>query len=259
MKTRAEIKTQAKAALSANYGLALGSMLLCALIIGAASSFVPFASLFLLPLEVGLALTFLMMYRSEVPTIGTMFTSAFQENYGRKLGGMLLVALYTFLWSLLFVIPGIIKGYAYAMTPYILAKYPNVSADNAITLSRRIMNGRKADLFVVELSFIGWHLLSVFTFGLLSIFYVAPYQSLTMAGCFDEYLADALATGRITEEDLGLPPKATFEATADEPTAAPEVIAAPEAATEEACDEACEVEATEEAAETEATEETPAE
>ena len=258
MKTRAEIKTQAKAALSANYGLALGSMLLCSLIVSAASSFVPFAMFFLFPLDVGLALTYLMLYKSESPTIGTMFTCAFQENYGRKLGGTLLVYLYTFLWSLLFVIPGIIKGYSYAMTPYILARYPNVSAENAITLSRRIMNGRKADLFVVDLSFIGWHLLSILTFGLLSIFYVIPYYGLTVAGCFDEYLADALANGRVTEADLGIAPAATFEAAAEETVEATEAIAAPETANDEAAEETVE-EATEESVETEATEETPAE
>ena len=82
------------------------------------------------------------------------------------------------------------------------AKYPNVDATGAIDLSRRIMNGRKMDLFVVDLSFLGWDLLSLLTFGLLSIFYVSPYQLLTRAGCFDEYLADALENGRISMDEL---------------------------------------------------------
>ena len=88
------------------------------------------------------------------------------------------------------------------MTPYILAKFPNVDAVSAIDISRRIMNGRKADLFVVDLSFIGWNLLSVLTFGILQIFYVSPYQMITRAGCFDEYLADALENGRISLDEL---------------------------------------------------------
>ena len=79
-------------------------------------------------------LVYIMLWRREDTSVDVMFTSAFQENYGRKLGGVLLVSVFTWLWSLLFVIPGIVKSYSYAATPYILAKYPNVAADNAIKL-----------------------------------------------------------------------------------------------------------------------------
>lgn len=71
----------------------------------------------------------------------------------------LLMALYTLLWSLLFVIPGIIKTYSYAMTPYIMAEHPALTADEAITESRRIMDGNKMRLFCLCFSFIGWGLL----------------------------------------------------------------------------------------------------
>lgn len=70
-----------------------------------------------------------------------------------------LMALYTLLWSLLFVIPGIIKTYSYAMTPYIMAEHPALTADEAITESRRIMDGNKMRLFCLSFSFIGWGLL----------------------------------------------------------------------------------------------------
>ena len=70
-----------------------------------------------------------------------------------------LMALYTLLWSLLFVIPGIIKTYSYAMTPYIMAEHPALTADEAITESRRIMDGNKMRLFCLCFSFIGWGLL----------------------------------------------------------------------------------------------------
>ena len=73
----------------------------------------------------------------------------------------LLMALYTLLWSLLFVIPGIIKTYSYAMTPYIMAEHPALTADEAITESRRIMDGNKMRLFCLSFSFIGWGLLCV--------------------------------------------------------------------------------------------------
>ena len=69
--------------------------------------------------------------------------------------------LYTFLWTLLFIIPGIIKAYSYAMTPYILAEHPEMTASEAITESRRMMNGNKFRLFCLGFSFIGWSLLCV--------------------------------------------------------------------------------------------------
>ncbi len=71
----------------------------------------------------------------------------------------ILVGLYTFLWTLLFIIPGIVKGYSYAMTPYILAEHPEMSVKEAITESRRIMNGERFSLFLLNLSFLGWALL----------------------------------------------------------------------------------------------------
>lgn len=71
----------------------------------------------------------------------------------------LLVGIYTFLWSLLFVIPGIIKAFSYAMTPYILYEHPEYNPNYAITLSREMMDGNKFRLFCLNLSFIGWELL----------------------------------------------------------------------------------------------------
>lgn len=71
----------------------------------------------------------------------------------------ILIDLYVFLWSLLLVVPGIVKAYSYAMTPYILAENPRMSANEAITESRRVMNGNKFRLFCLGISFIGWELL----------------------------------------------------------------------------------------------------
>ena len=70
-----------------------------------------------------------------------------------------LMGLYTIFWTFLFIIPGIIKAYSYAMTPYILAEYPEMTANEAITTSRRIMDGNKWRLFCLGISFIGWDLL----------------------------------------------------------------------------------------------------
>ena len=101
--------------------------------------------------------------------------------YGRAVGAMFLRDLFLCLWSLLFIIPGIIKIYSYRMVPYILADDPTIGGKDAITLSRQMMNGHKWNTFVLDLSFIGWELLSVLTAGLLGLFYVKPYEAATGA------------------------------------------------------------------------------
>ncbi|MBQ3257047.1 MAG: DUF975 family protein, partial [Oscillospiraceae bacterium] len=73
---------------------------------------------------------------------------------------VLLMGIYEFLWSLLFVIPGIIKSFSYAMTPYILYEHPEYNPNYAITVSREMMDGNKFRLFCLNLSFIGWSLLA---------------------------------------------------------------------------------------------------
>ncbi len=205
MKTRSEIKSIAKEIVKTHYGMALAPMLLLMLInavLSGVTAGLGFVLVF--PLSVGLCLIYLMLWRCENPSIETMFTSAFQENFPRKLGGMCWMTLFSTLWSMLFVLPGIVKSYSYAMTPYILGKYTNVDAKSALKLSMKIMQGRKLELFIVDLSFIGWHLLGILTLGIVEIFWVSPYTSITRAAYFDEYVADSLATGKITEADLGL-------------------------------------------------------
>lgn len=89
---------------------------------------------------------------------------------------MVLRDVFIFLWSLLFLIPGVIKHYSYRMVPYILADDPEIGAMDAITLSRQMMDGHKWNTFVLDLSFLGWDLLSALTLGLLGVFYVNPYK-----------------------------------------------------------------------------------
>lgn len=92
------------------------------------------------------------------------------------------------LWLLLLLllIPAIIKSYSYFCTPYILADSPNVAAMDALSLSKKMMEGYKWKLFVAQLTFLGWFLLCGITFGILWIFYVGPYYNATMAGFYDE-------------------------------------------------------------------------
>jgi len=132
-------------------------------------------------------------------------------NFGRKLGGMLWMSLWVFLWACLFIIPGIIKGLAYSMTPYILASSPNVKATDALKLSKRMTDGFKGDIFIMHLSFIGWHILDSFTYGILGIFYVTPYMNTALAGLFVELRGYAVASGSIHPSELdGAPPYSPY-------------------------------------------------
>ena len=107
--------------------------------------------------------------------------AGFKDNWGTVILSMFLRSLFVALWSLLLIVPGIIKLYSYRLVPYILKEHPELSATDAITLSRRMMNGHKADAFVLDLSFLGWVLLSALTLGILHIFYVGPYIQATDA------------------------------------------------------------------------------
>ena len=99
---------------------------------------------------------------------------------------MFMKNLFIFLWSLLFVIPGIIKLYEYFLVDYILTEDPTIDYKTALNQSKEMMNGYKMETFILELSFIGWILLSILTCGILSIFYVNPYMHATMAELFLE-------------------------------------------------------------------------
>lgn len=96
--------------------------------------------------------------------------------------------LYCFLWGLLFIIPGIVKGYAYAMTPFIMAENPNMTANEAITASRELMEGHKADLFVLDLTFIGWDILASLT---MNVGHLAlnPYHNAAYAAFYKDITA----------------------------------------------------------------------
>ena len=96
------------------------------------------------------------------------------HRFGEGFLQAFLRALFVFLWSLLFIIPGIVKGYSYAMTPFIMNDHPEMTAKDAIDASPKLMNGHKAELFYLDLTFIGWSILCIFTFGI-GFFFLTPY------------------------------------------------------------------------------------
>ena len=155
-------------------------------------------------LSVGVSYFFIRIARGDDVTIGDMFSNSF-SYFGRNLGGMLWYELWVFIWSLVFIIPGIYKAIRYSLTPYILAEYPDVSATNALKISNRATEGHAGDIFVFWLSFIGWEILSGLTFGLLELFYVGPYRSAALAELYSNLMRLALERGMVSPAELGLP------------------------------------------------------
>lgn len=105
----------------------------------------------------------------------SMLFKKFDKTIGQTIVAYLLQVLWTFLYALLLIIPGIIKAIGYSLVPYILADDPDMSASEVLKLSEKMMMGHKSDYFVLGLSFIGWHLLAIFTLGILEI-WIIPYQ-----------------------------------------------------------------------------------
>lgn len=137
------------------------------------------------PLNIGYTYAFNSLYmEGDNAVTGNTFRFGFRR-WGRNVWGMFLVGFFTSLWSLLLIVPGIIKFYAYAMTPYILIDNPELSANQAINLSCKMMKGHKFDLFFLQLSFIGWGILSVFTGGI-GLLWLMPYMMGAQAAFYQD-------------------------------------------------------------------------
>ncbi|MDE6251084.1 MAG: DUF975 family protein [Lachnospiraceae bacterium] len=131
------------------------------------------------PIEIG-ARRFFMISRERTADFREL-AFIFSNGYIKNAIIMLLRDIFISLWSILFVIPGIIKSYEYRMIPYILAENPEIDRKTAFELSKRMMDGQKWDTFVLDLSFIPWVLLSLITCGIVAVVYYFPYYNLTNA------------------------------------------------------------------------------
>ena len=141
----------------------------------------------LIPLEIGFVNAFRKLLAfGDDNLLGNTFNFS---NYWRKVGGMILVGIFTFLWTLLLVIPGIIKAFSYSMTKYILDDNPELSSSEAIHRSRMMMKGHKFDLFWLYLSFIGWAFLCLLTCGI-GFLWLGPYMQTAEAAFYEEVKAD---------------------------------------------------------------------
>lgn len=204
MKLNQDYKNAALASLKGNWASAIVAVIACLAINCVSSVLVKFADIegavisllinvfVVLPVSFGLQNAFKKLYNEgDADLCRNAFCFAFNDRYLHVFGGMLLMQVYILLWSLLLLVPGFIKAYSYAMTPYILADNPELSADGAITLSMNMMKGHKFDLFYLHLSFIGWALLCILTLGI-GFFWLVPYIQTSQAAFYADLKSECV-------------------------------------------------------------------
>lgn len=123
--------------------------------------------------------------RYEKTSVGELAFAFNREDLFPVVKTMFFRDLYVTLWTLLFIIPGIVKSYAYRMVPFILSEYPNMSPKEALRLSDEMTKGHKMSMFILDLSFFGWLLLGVITLGISDICFTTPYIYATEAELYD--------------------------------------------------------------------------
>lgn len=151
-------------------------------------------------LEVAALNVYLKMSRSPEPVTFGNFIEGL-NNWARATLAILWQFLWILLWSFLFIIPGIIKAFAYSQTLYIVAEYKEVSVTKAMNISKVITRGHKWDIFVMYLSFIGWDFLCIFTLGIGTL-WLTPYKNMTYTNAYHAILKEAIESGKIKPEDL---------------------------------------------------------
>ena len=133
--------------------------------------------------EIGYAKVNLNLMQHEEPSFDTLF--AYLPYWKTAVISSLLRSLYVLLWSLLFIIPGIVASYSYRMTSYILAENPELTASEAIDMSKQMMEGKRMDLFILELTFLGWDILCMLTLGI-GYLWLGPYKQATFAAFYKD-------------------------------------------------------------------------
>ena len=242
MWTRSELKERGKAALHRNYWIVVLATLVVTALTGGTGNAAGNGSLqegsnmiyknLIGPMYNGMYMSFILILIITAFSVGLLFKifvgnlfevggcRFYEENsehktrialivdgflngaYLRNVATIFCRDLYTVLWTLCLIIPGIVKSYEYKMIPYILAENPQISRKRAFEISKNMMDGEKWNAFVLDLSFIGWNLLSTITFGIVGVLYVNPYINTTWAEFYKVMRENALETGNATREEL---------------------------------------------------------
>lgn len=184
-----DYRKQAWAALSGKWGTMALLTLVYSLIVGACNAIPGVGQVASLvvggPLVLALTMIALAVLRSENVGVENLFDGFKDGKFVPAFLLYLVNTIFVALWSLLLVVPGIIKGYSYAMSTYILAENPGMSQSECRKESMRMMIGHKWRLFCLHFSFIGWYLLSALTFGIL-MFWVTPYVRTAEAAFYED-------------------------------------------------------------------------
>ena len=185
--SRQELKAKAQEQIKGNIGLLFVMMLIVGAV-GGLANVIPVvgsiaAAIVIIPaFSIAMVIVYLKLVSGVKPEIAELFQHF--NKFWASFKVTFFMGLFTMLWSLLLYIPGIIKGLSYSMSMYILAENPDMPALEAIDRSKKMMDGHKMELFVLMLSFIGWYLLCMVTFGIAAI-YVVPYMSATLANFYN--------------------------------------------------------------------------
>ena len=186
MINRADLKMRAKQMMSGNIGMLIVCFIIVAVITGVCNV-IPFVGQVLAicvtgPLALGSCYIYLDLARGMEPDVNVLFAGF--QRFVDTLVLTLLISVFTFLWSLLLVVPGIIKAISYSQAYYILAEHPEMSGKDALDASIAMMDGHKMDYFVLMLSFIPWMLLCLITCGI-AVLYVGPYMETTFVNFYE--------------------------------------------------------------------------
>lgn len=190
LKENSELRAEARQALQGKWPMAAVAALIYSIVAGGLSA-IPFigglCSLFIgLPIAYGIAIVMFGVFKGKDVDFGVLF-EGFQD-YSRIFVTKLLQGIYTALWMLLLVVPGVIKYYSYAMTDYILKEEPEMKNNAAIEKSMAMMENNNMKLFLLDLSFIGWALLCIVTFGI-GFLFLQPYMQVSRAAFYEDLKA----------------------------------------------------------------------
>lgn len=181
MKNNYEIKTEARLALRGKWIQPVLTQLVQGLIKGGCLITIFLSN----PISVGAKNAYRRLLHNDEEVFSNTFNGAFNGDFTHRVLAMLLKDVYIFLWSLLLIIPGIIKSYSYALVPYLIEDEPELDADSCIHRSRELMRGHKWDLFCLDLSFIGWFFLCLLTAGI-GFLWLAPYVKTAHASFYED-------------------------------------------------------------------------
>ena len=178
-----EIRLRGLNSLKGKFGVMILITIICELLLAALSSSVVLAIIFSGPLMLGLYTSYLKCYRNQDIEVEDLFSGL--DHLKNSIILYILQTIYIFLWTLLLIVPGIIKAISYSMSFFIMSDEPDITASEALKKSEEMMEGNKMRYFLLSLSFIGWILLSVLTLGILLIWLV-PYMYATQTAFYEE-------------------------------------------------------------------------